>query len=134
MLDFYFATFYVLLQTANAGAVGDSGSLAVSTGSSSLGNTGVLALSTGGSAWGAAGDVSLQVGAGSMAFGSSFTAQAGATTHDDGVGGGVSVAAGYGEAALTNLMHRCSMSSFGANKRENCHWTITCIYLSLSLD
>ena len=86
----------VLLSTANAGFQGVSGSITMSTGTSSLGCSGYYYLGTGEASSGAGGDIDIVVGTGHLYDGGNIYMISGETTAVGETGGWVQITGGKG--------------------------------------
>ena len=86
----------VEITTPNAGIVGLSGDIMLSTGSASGGNSGMLLLSSGDASAGAGGELFLSVGSGGGGDGGDIRVTAGETTDEASAGGDVLLLAGEG--------------------------------------
>ena len=87
---------FVALVTANAGELGVSGSIALSTGTTSLGNSGYVFIGTGTATSGTGGDIDVIVGSGTCGSGGNIFVSAGETTNELAVGGAVQITGGHG--------------------------------------
>ena len=91
----------VEIMTTNAGILGTSGDIALSTGSATAGNAGMILISSGDASVGSGGELMLGVGRGGVGNGGTVRVTAGETMDEASTGGEVLILAGEGSSTYS---------------------------------